>query len=138
VTSDETTASRKNGNTDGIEAYRGGGLRASPREEVRERIRTFISLGDKQGWDAYNDEPDDDDDDDDKGYDYEWTPELLAIAAEYGQEQALAKLFALAAKTDTAPPSGPRASLVGTHTRRRGSSSRRSRRFSGSTGRNCR
>jgi hypothetical protein len=98
VTSDETTASRKNGNTDGIEAYRGGGLRASPREEVRERIRTFISLGDKQGWDAYNDEPDDDDDDDDKGYDYEWTPELLAIAAEYGQEQALAKLFASSRK----------------------------------------
>jgi hypothetical protein len=83
----EFASSRNNGNTDDIEAYRGGALHASPSEEVRERIQTFIGLGDKQGWSPY-------DDTDDEDYDYAWTPELLAIKAEYEQEEALAGLFA--------------------------------------------
>ena len=121
----EFAASRKNGNEgslDGIEAYQGGALHASPNEEVRERIQAFLRLGDSQGWDAYDDEPGEDDED---------LAEMLAIAAEYGQEQALAKLFAATAKREVVP-NAPRDMLRGTRTRRHVSSSRRSKKFSGS------
>jgi hypothetical protein len=83
-------ARRKNGDSgddDGIEAYRGGALRAEPDEGVRERNRAFKELGDRQGWVACADAEDEDEDDG-----------LDEIASEYYQQEALAKVFASSRK----------------------------------------
>ena len=70
--------------------------------------------------------------------DYELEAELRAIATEYYQQEAIAKVFAVAAKVQKPPPGASRDMPRGTRTRRPASSSPRWKRFCGNTGRNCR